>query len=680
VVLNLAEQVSRWTDHERIVFLLEAARQFGGTLDEQKLYTALQHLIADAMPLDGLIVSSFTHATGQINCEYIWADGKSLDVSSFPPIQWKPDGTGMQGKVILTGVAEVFDVGAKVRDPKTSYVQVTPDGGPAPVKEEPAAKTAMMAPMLLEGQVTGVVQAMSDRPNAYGGDDLKVFEAVVLQMTAAWHHSRLYKKSEEDRHLIDRIVGACPDLVYIYDIVAGKSTFSNGKLARALGFDPQELDVLGLEGILHADDVPKLLEHWAKFDHLADGETIETDYRLMSKGGDWRWFLSRDTPFERDADGKVVRILGFARDITAQKQADSALRESEERYRLLAEAGPYLVWSALPDGEVDYVSESWSKYFGKDKDSYSHEERSRLIHDDDRDRTLASYASAISTGKEFECEYRLLRFDGMHRWFLCRAAPIRGDDGNVLRWFGILFDIHDQKQTEEDLSRRVALRTKELEAAVKELEGFTYSVSHDLRGPLRAISAASMILREDYGDSLPQEAQDHLLRQAEAAKRMSVLIDDLLKLSRIGRQELTPENFDLSAMALEVAEELQVVDRVQIEPGIQAHGDPRLVRFVLLNLIENAVKFSPDGGNVRVGSSEQGYFVADEGIGFEMEYAPKIFRPFERLVRNDEYPGTGIGLANAQRIVQRHGGTIWAESEPGKGSTFWFTLPIGGTA
>jgi PAS domain S-box-containing protein len=228
-----------------------------------------------------------------------------------------------------------------------------------------------------------------------------------------------------------------------------------------------------------------------------------------------------------------------------------------------------------------------------------------------------------------------------------------------------------------ELERRVEERTRELQAANQELEGFTYSVSHDLRAPLRAIIASSMILREDFGSVLPKDASEQLIRQAEAAKKLGTLIDELLRLSRLGRAELVRSEIDLSAMAAELAKEQSRPDiTFQIDPDLKLFGDPRLLRLVLWNLIDNAAKFSPKGGTIHVGQRADGtYFVADEGIGFDMQYAHKLFLPFERLHRDDEFAGTGIGLANVQRIVNRHGGRVWAESERGKGSTFYFSMP-----
>ncbi len=670
-----------WTDHERLVFLLEAARQFGSTLDEQRIYAALQHLIADAMPLDGLIVSSFNPQTQMISCAYIWSDGQVLDSSTFPPVKWKPDGTGMQSKVILTGKAEIFDVGSKVKEPNTKYVQVSPAGGPAPVNQEVETKSAMMAPMTLEGRVTGVVQAMSDRPRAYSEDDLRVLEAVVLQMTAAWHHSRLYRMAEDDRRLIDRIVETSPDIVYIFDLRHSKIVFSNGQLERQLGYDESDIaamDDATIPRLMHPEDVARMPTLLARYDTAADEDVLEAEWRIASKSGEWRWMLNRARVFERDGEGHATMILGIATDVTDRKEMESGRLETEERYRFLAEAGTSMVWTAGPDGRIDYVNGRWHEYFGARQEFATQDDRAIIIHPDERFAVREQWRASIESGTEFECETRLRRFDGEYRWHLCRATPMLDPNGAVQRWFGISIDIDEQKEIEEELTLRVAQRTEELEAAVKELEGFTYSVSHDLRGPLRAISGASMILREDFAENLPQEAHRHLIRQAEAAKKMGALIDDLLKLSRIGRQELRPADFDLAMLAAEVVHDIEDGPEVEIEQDMPAFGDPRLIRFVLLNLIENAAKFSPNGGQIKIGRQGSAFFVADQGIGFDMQYASKLFRPFERLVRDEEYPGTGIGLANAHRIVQRHGGRIWAESEPGKGSTFFFTLPKSG--
>lgn len=254
-------------------------------------------------------------------------------------------------------------------------------------------------------------------------------------------------------------------------------------------------------------------------------------------------------------------------------------------------------------------------------------------------------------------------------------------------WFAIqaLQNALAIKQLNADLERRVAARTAELEAANREMEGFTYTVSHDLRGPLRAIMSSSMILMEDYGDRVEGEERRLLERQASAAKKLGQIIDDVLKLSRLGRAEIHKTTFNLSVLAQEVATEIGGQDAeqrlvLQVDEELTAVGDPQLMKLALQNLLENSLKFAKPATVAhvrlerRIENNRELFTVADDGIGFDQQYVEKIFVPFERLHRDEEYPGTGIGLANVKRIVERHGGKIWAEGHPGVGATFYFTL------
>jgi signal transduction histidine kinase len=259
-------------------------------------------------------------------------------------------------------------------------------------------------------------------------------------------------------------------------------------------------------------------------------------------------------------------------------------------------------------------------------------------------------------------------------------------------FFGYLIDRsrRDQRRAREqayaDLERLVAQRTADLTATNQELSAFAYSVSHDLRAPLRAIDAFSQALIEDYGDVIDPHGQDYLRRVRANAGRMSQLIDDLLQLSRLTRAEMHSEPIDLSGMARIIASDLQRTDpkrsaTFNIESGVTACGDPRLVRVLLENLIGNAWKYTSRHPSAQIAfgrSSSDGevaYFVRDDGAGFDIAYADKLFRPFQRLHTMEEFEGAGVGLATAQRIVRRHGGRIWADAAPEQGATFFFTLP-----
>ncbi len=244
------------------------------------------------------------------------------------------------------------------------------------------------------------------------------------------------------------------------------------------------------------------------------------------------------------------------------------------------------------------------------------------------------------------------------------------------------------RQISEELDQRVRDRTAQLEAVNRELESFAYSVSHDLRAPLRAIDGFSLALLEDYEDKLDQEGKEYLHFVRDAAQRMARLIDDILRLSRVGRAEMIFENVDLSAMAASVVGELrqQSPERqvdISIQPSLTVCGDSDLLRIVLENLLGNAWKYTSKSAQARIEfaaterDGERVYYVRDNGAGFDMAYVDKLFTPFQRLHTEAEFPGTGIGLSIVRRIVTRHGGRVWAEGEVDKGATFYFTIPTG---
>jgi signal transduction histidine kinase len=241
------------------------------------------------------------------------------------------------------------------------------------------------------------------------------------------------------------------------------------------------------------------------------------------------------------------------------------------------------------------------------------------------------------------------------------------------------------RELNQSLERRVEERNAQLLAVNKELDAFAYSVSHDLRAPLRAIDGFSQALEEDWGGTLGEEGRDHLRRVRKACARMGNLIEDLLQLSRLTRREIRPVDLDLSAMALEVADELRAGAPArqvtfEVQPGLRAHGDQTLYRAVLDNLLGNAFKFTAGTSEARIrfgrreAGGQEAFFVEDNGVGFDMQYADKLFGAFQRLHAPEAFEGSGIGLATVQRVILRHGGRVWAESAPGRGATFYFVL------
>jgi len=272
--------------------------------------------------------------------------------------------------------------------------------------------------------------------------------------------------------------------------------------------------------------------------------------------------------------------------------------------------------------------------------------------------------------------------DGKETWVSTTKAPLLDQAGQVIGTFGISRDITERKHSEEALQKAKL----ELEAANRELEAFSYSVSHDLRAPLRSVDGFSQALLEDYGDLLPPEGRNFLERVRSSAQRMALLIDDLLNLSRVTRMALKLVSVDLTRIAENIAAELRRAHPEQsvkfiIARNLNVRGDPHLLQVVLENFLSNAWKFTSkqEKPEIEFGSKRENnetvYFVRDNGAGFDMAYASKLFGAFQRLHTMTEFPGTGIGLATVQRIIHRHGGRVWAEGAVDKGATFFFTVP-----
>jgi len=301
---------------------------------------------------------------------------------------------------------------------------------------------------------------------------------------------------------------------------------------------------------------------------------------------------------------------------------------------------------------------------------------------------LAAGKGVTVRDQELEIVFR----DGHVLYAYFSASPLYDDDGRVRGSLGVVIDLTGRKGAEaevlrlnEDLERRVKDRTAQLEAINKELEAFSYSVSHDLRAPLRSIRGFSEVLLERYCKQLDPTGQEFLRRACQSSQQMETLIEDLLKLSRVSRSELQRQQVSLTSMAESIAAELKKTDpqrdvEIVIEPGLQTRGDERLLHVALDNLLRNAWKFTSKQphAKIEVGSSNeppQAFFVRDNGAGFDMAYSNRLFGVFQRLHTVAEFPGTGVGLATVQRIINRHGGRVWATGEVDHGASFYFTLP-----
>lgn len=423
---------------------------------------------------------------------------------------------------------------------------------------------------------------------------------------------------------------------------------------------------------------------------------VETNEERLNTGEGERVFLATKGPL-RDAQGQTFGTFGIARDITERRKTEKALLDSEERLRLALVAAKQGLYDLnLATGEV-MVSPEYATMLGHDPQTFQETYaawRERLHPDDAAAvfKTLDGYlAGEVPI---YRVEFRQRTRSGGWKWILSVGEiQERWPDGRPLRMLGTHTDIDALKAAESalresnaTLEARVAERTAELTAANQELETFSYAVSHDLRGPLRTMSGFAEALKEELGDDLPGQAKIFLEHMGLAVHRMSDLIDGLLALSRSSRGERQDDRVDLSALARRHLAELAQTEperrvAVEVEDGLAVRGDERMLASALDNLLDNAWKYT--GGTaaprIRVHAGAvgalQGFCVSDNGAGFDMAHAERLFKPFQRLHRQDEFPGIGIGLATVQRIVHRHGGEIAAHAVPGDGATFCIALP-----
>ena len=439
--------------------------------------------------------------------------------------------------------------------------------------------------------------------------------------------------------------------------------------------------------------------------HRAFGETGLTR-RHMAELGTICGLRSSGEEFPIEAAISRVKVGGrqlftaILRDITERQRAEAALRESEERLQRVTEgmteglvisdmAGELVHWNPAAIEMHGFTSTTvWRRKLPEFKSIF---ELSTL------EGTVLPFEQwplpRIFRGERLrECELRVRRLDIDWERVFSYGGTTVGDSLGKQMAFCTIADITERKRAEDeirllnaDLEGRVATRTAELQAAVQELESFSYSVSHDLRAPLRAMDGFSDALLEDYGRQLPAEARDHLATIRRGARRMGALIDDLLAFSHLSRQPLAKQTVNMEALVRDVLEDLVTQNNGRniefVNGGMPlAQGDPALLKQVWINLLSNAIKYSrhAEQARIEVGVLAEPqpnvFFVRDNGAGFDMKYADKLFGVFQRLHRADEFEGTGIGLAIVQRIVHRHGGRVWAEARPSQGATFYFTL------
>jgi PAS domain S-box-containing protein len=419
---------------------------------------------------------------------------------------------------------------------------------------------------------------------------------------------------------------------------------------------------------------------------------------------EWKQYHYDGTTFDSEVSLTCIEIggekiiQGIVRDITDRKRAEEQLRESEGIFRAIFSQSFHFIGLLTLDGTILKVNSSALDFAGikeEDVEGKPFWEGPWWSHSKEEQIRLRDAIKKAAQGEFFRGEATHPDAEGNLHYIDFSIKPVKDENGKVILLIPEGRDITEHKQAEEeirklnsDLERRVTERTAQLQAVNKELEAFSYSVSHDLRAPLRSISGFSQLLEEECGGNLPGQAKDYLGRVQKGCRRMAQMIDDFLNLSRVARNEMHRTKVDLSALAGSVVEDLRkgTPERevhVLIAPDLKGFADKNLMLIVLDNLLGNSWKFTRkqphpeiEMGLTRL-EGEDVFFVRDNGAGFDMAYVEKLFNCFQRFHTEDEFEGTGIGLATVQRIIRRHGGRVWGQGEVNKGATFYFTLPSG---
>jgi PAS domain S-box-containing protein len=522
-------------------------------------------------------------------------------------------------------------------------------------------------------------------------DRTGLFEGTVFGIRDITGRREAENAFVRERNLLRTVIDHLPVAVYVKDLqyrrtLVNRTDWEIMGLAgetEALGKTDEDIYPPGLAETFHNDD-RGVMEHGKPI--------LAKEEQIPERDGKTRTLLTSKLPL-RDPDGRINGLVGIAMDITERNRAETALRESEEKYRRLVEFFPDSIFIHR-NGRLIFANQTAVRalrapntdaIIGKSVMSFVHPKYQGLA----RDR-IARLAEARTQAPIVEEKF--IRSDGSLIDVEVTAIPFVLDGEPAV--MGVARDITERKKAEEEihrlnaeLERRVEERTAQLEAANKELEAFAYSVSHDLRAPLRSIDGFGQALQEDCASALDEQGLDYLQRIRTASKRMGHLIDDLLNLSRLTRGEIHPQTLDLTAMASAIVDELRRIDPERsveciLPEKLSARGDERLMHAVLENLLGNAWKFTSrrkhariELGTISAPEGETVLFIRDNGAGFNMDHVDKLFHAFQRLHSVQEFPGNGIGLATVQRIIRRHGGKVWAEGAVEKGATFYFTLP-----
>jgi PAS domain S-box-containing protein len=517
----------------------------------------------------------------------------------------------------------------------------------------------------LDSRLALLSQLMGEDPSQRD-ESARLAETIVRlqeEINRCRQEERALRLSEEKyRSLVENM----NDVIFSLDIQGG-FTYISPAIERLTGYAANEVIGQPFARFVHPDDLEGLRD---RFGQTLSGNLAPYEFRVLGRNGNQLYVRTSSRPlFE---DGQVVGVAGVMADITKRKQAEEALWESESRLRTIMDVIPDPLAVYDSKGSVTYINAAFERTYGWSRKELLGK-RIDFVPTDEEENTREAWERTM-LGERFL--FKTKRYTKQRKLLDVELTTTA------------LFDQQGKHRDSIVIHRDVSERVRAEEAlreANAELESFSYSVSHDLRAPLRGIDGWSLALIEDCADQLDDRGRKYLELVRTETQRMGKLIDDLLELSRVTRAAIRREKVNLSNLARSVVSRLQASEpdrnaEFAIQPDLKAYGDARLLEIMLSNLIGNAWKFTSKHASARiqfgrtdiVGQSV--YFVQDDGAGFDMAYTKRLFGAFQRLHKTSEFPGSGVGLATVQRIVHRHGGRVWAKAEIEKGATFYFTL------
>lgn len=504
-----------------------------------------------------------------------------------------------------------------------------------------------------------------------------IYQARALALTMANQH--------QQRFILDAIINNAASGIYVKD-TNGRYMLANQQIANNLGVVLHDLPGKTLFDVLPVDKATRIHQHDEQVLHT--GATLETEEELFFQGTG-KTYISTKFPI-KDADGKIMGVCGIDTDITGRKEDERKLEEAFNRINDLYNNAPCGYYSLNAEGTLVEINDTLLRWLGYKRTelvgkcsfiTFLTPHSQQLFHE--------NFSRFLSTGNLLHLELEIIRADGSTFWAAISATAEYDKHGRFMYSRSNLHDITSRKKAEREiqlLNKEITAKLQSLQEANNELTTFTHSVSHDLRAPLRAIHSFISLIDQEYKAELSGECLTMFESVQKNAERMSNLIDDLLAYSRVGRSGIQPAEMDIGDYARVVMTELLATEKqrhITFECGFTGKVicDKVLMRQVLVNLLGNAVKYSANNPQpvVTFGKKESGeqvvFYVKDNGAGFDMRYANKLFQMFQRLHTSREFEGTGVGLAIVQRIVQKHGGKVWAEGKVNEGATFYFSLP-----